>query len=365
MVPKGASERPEKPGYRKLTLFFMSGTGNSYRNTKWIEAEAARRGLETNMNLVPATHPASISPGQETLFGFVMPTHGFTAPWPMIKFVLKLPRGRGAHAFAIVGRGGSKIGNRYIPGVEGTACYLMALLLMLKGFDARGVMAVDMPANWVVAYPAPAPEKAAGIMSRARTRTLVFFERILEGKRSFGGWIGLLIGFLLVPISIAYLLVGRFFLAKLFFANNDCNGCGLCATNCSYGGIRMKGGEKPWPYWTYNCESCMRCMAYCPEKAIEAGHSWAVILYFVSSTSVSMYLLNLLVPYTGELIMNRWLSRPLKYAYLLASMAAAYWLFSFLLRVPFINSLFTHTTFTHLFRRYHEPETKARDLLGG
>jgi hypothetical protein len=175
MVPKGASDRPEKPGYGKLAILFMSGTGNSYRNAKWIEAEAAKRGLEANMHLVPATHPVSISLEQETLFGFVMPTHGFTAPWPMIKFALRLPRGRGAHAFAIVGRGGSKIGNTYIPGVEGTACYLMALLLALKGFDVRGVLAVDMPANWVVAYPAPAPVKAAQIMNRAKTRTLAFF----------------------------------------------------------------------------------------------------------------------------------------------------------------------------------------------
>ncbi|MEW6334574.1 MAG: hypothetical protein AB1558_09910 [Thermodesulfobacteriota bacterium] len=52
-------------------------------------------------------------------------------------------------------------------------------------------------------------------------------------------------------------------------------------------------------------------------------------------------------------------------AYLLASMAAAYWLFSLLLRVPVMNSIFTHRTLTHIFRRYHEPETKARDLLGG
>jgi len=365
MVPKGSSGRVETLGYRKLQLFFMSGTGNSYRNTKWIEAEALKRGLDAGINLVPTTHPASVAVEREILFGFVMPTHGFTAPWPMIKFVLGLPRGRGSPAFAIVGRGGSKVGNTYIPGLEGTACYLMALLLMLKGFSVRGVLAVDMPANWIVAYPAPSPEKAAGIMDRARARTLAFFAKILEGKRSFGGWIGLLLGFLLVPISIAYLLVGRFFLAKLFFANNACNGCGLCAGNCSYGGIRMKGREKPWPYWTYNCESCMRCMAYCPEKAIEAGHSWAVILYYVSSTSVSVYLLNLLVPYTGEIVMNPWLALPLEYAYLLASILAAYWLFSLLLRVAFINDIFTHTTFTHVFRRYHEPETKARDLLGG
>jgi NAD-dependent dihydropyrimidine dehydrogenase PreA subunit len=152
-------------------------------------------------------------------------------------------------------------------------------------------------------------------------------------------------------------------LAKLFFANNNCNGGGLCARNCSYGGVKMKGLENPRPYWTYKCESCMRCMAYCPEKAIEAGHSWAAILYFVSSTDAFINLLTLLTPYARGIITNPWLGRPLKYAYLLASMAAAYWLFSLLLRVPFINHIFTYTTFTHIFRRYHEPETKASDLL--
>ena len=194
MVPKGSSGRPEKSGYRKLKIFFMSGTGNSYRNAKWIESEATRRGLGVNLALVPAAQPAPISLKRETLLGFVMPTHGFTAPWPMIKFVLKLPWGKRTHAFAIVGRGGSKISNTYLPGLEGTACYLMALLLTLKGFDVRGVMAVDMPANWVVAYPAPAPAKASEIMNRARTRTLAFFTTILEGKRFFGGWIGLSFG---------------------------------------------------------------------------------------------------------------------------------------------------------------------------
>jgi hypothetical protein len=106
-------------------------------------------------------------------------------------------------------------------------------------------------------------------------------------------------------------------------------------------------------------------MAYCPEKAIEAGHSWAVILYYISSTSVSVYLLHLLVPYTGEILLHPWIALPLEYAYLLASMAGAYGLFSLLLRVSFINALFTHTTFTHVFRRYHEADTKTRDLLGG
>jgi len=33
-----------------------------------------------------------------------------------------------------------------------------------------------------------------------------------------------------------------------------------------------------------------------------------------------------------------------------------------LLRVPLINRLFTVTTLTHYYRRYHEPDTTLNDL---
>lgn len=62
-----------------------------------------------------------------------------------------------------------------------------------------------------------------------------------------------------------------------FFANKNCDGCGLCANYCSIKAIKMRGKENPKPFWKYNCESCMRCAAFCPHNAIEAGHSWGVI----------------------------------------------------------------------------------------
>ena len=34
----------------------------------------------------------------------------------------------------------------------------------------------------------------------------------------------------------------------------------------------MVGGSKSRPYWTFACESCMRCMGYCPNKAVEVSH---------------------------------------------------------------------------------------------
>ncbi|MFH2129743.1 MAG: 4Fe-4S binding protein, partial [bacterium] len=72
---------------------------------------------------------------------------------------------------------------------------------------------------------------------------------------------------------------GRFFPARLFFVNRNCDGCGICAANCPVGAIRMQGkDDHQWPFWRYNCESCMKCAAFCPKNAIEAGHSWGVLL---------------------------------------------------------------------------------------
>ena len=55
----------------------------------------------------------------------------------------------------------------------------------------------------------------------------------------------------------------------------DIAGCGLCVENCPNGALRLWGSDPARPYWTYSCESCMRCMGYCPEQAVEAGHSLA------------------------------------------------------------------------------------------
>jgi ferredoxin len=300
------------------------------------------------------------------LLGLLMPTHGFTAPWPMIRFALRLPPGNGTHSFVVPTRAGLKIGRLYTPGMEGTAGYLIALILLLKGYSIRGVMGLDMPSNWLSLHPGLKPESVAGIIHRAKKKSTRFMEIILTGERQFpmGSIVQLLFGLILLPISIGYLLLGRFFLAKLFFANSDCNSCGICVDNCPNRAVRMWGMNNPRPYWTFSCESCMRCMGYCPKKAIEAGHSLGLLLYFVTSIPVGVFLLNVLgrsLPGVAHLS-HTWVNWLIQYPYFLLSMYFCYLLVTLLIRIPFINKIFTWTTFTRIWRRYHEPETKLKEI---
>jgi Pyruvate/2-oxoacid:ferredoxin oxidoreductase delta subunit len=260
-----------------------------------------------------------------------------------------------------------RVGGFYTPGMEGTAGYLIALILLVKGYRVRGVVGLDMPSNWMSLHSGLKAGSVDGIIARAEARAGRIMETLLEGRRVFrvGSWVQLLFGLALLPVSAAYLLVGRFFLAKLFFANLWCDGCGICHAHCPNHAIRMLGKTQPRPYWTFDCESCMRCMAYCPKHAIEAGHSLGVILYYASAVPVSVFLFDALgaraLPWFAHKG-DTWIGWLIQYPYMLLSFYLAYLLIHWLIRIPLLNRLFTYTTLTHFYRRYREPGTKLVEI---
>jgi Pyruvate/2-oxoacid:ferredoxin oxidoreductase delta subunit len=351
--------------YDSVVLYYMTGTGNTARVAGWMAAEAEKSGAKTELRQIGRnTPPLEKDPGKSMLLGVLMPTHGFTAPWPVVRLAFSLPFGRGTHAFISPTRAGTKFGMLRLPGLEGTAGYLIALILRLKGYRIRGVQAFDMPANWIAVHPGFSDRTSREIGAFAEAKAGDFTRRILSGGRRFRGFIFLLLGVLLLPISAGYFFIGRFFLAKLFFANGNCNKCGLCVKSCPHGGVKMPFSGRFKPYWTFSCESCMRCMGYCPKKAIEAGHSWAVALFFITMPASLVFLLDAVFPLTPweDIIAGEWYGFLLLYIYTLASIVISYAVFYVLVNVPFLNAVFRYTTFTAIFRRYHEPDVKITDI---
>ena len=352
--------------YDGATIYWMSGTGNSFRVASWLGEAARAGGADAALRPIGiGCTPSDDEGGERRLLGLVFPTHGFTAPWPVLRLAWRLPRGRGTHALVMPTRAGTKLGPLFLPGLEGTGGYLVALLLALKGYSVRGVRAVDMPSNFMVAHPGFSRPSAEAIVARARGTVERFIEPVLGGGRRFAGFLSLLLGLVLLPVSVAYLLVGRFFLAKMMFASHKCTGCGQCAEHCPFGAIRMwgkEGGRRP--YWTFQCENCLRCMAWCPEQAVESGHSLGVLLYFAASVPVGVYAMNWLVGtlHWPAAIDSVWTRLLLQYPYILLALFVAYLLFTVLARIPLVSRLFAYTTLTHWYRRYHEPGTSLSDL---
>jgi ferredoxin len=228
-----------------------------------------------------------------------------------------------------------------------------------------------MPVNMINFHWGMSHKNTGAMLIRAKNKIGPVMESILKGQNLFYilnnlwelAWTLLL--FWLIPVfPILYLLVGKLFMAKLMFADNRCDGCGMCARSCPNQAIIMKQvGKKSRPFWTYHCEVCLRCMAFCKKEAIMAGHSWGIILFFITSIPFNYLLLRRTDLFAHMGIASFSVKQTIEMVYVIPAIIISYWIYWLLIQVPFINTLFTYTSLTRYFRRYHEPETRLKDLM--
>lgn len=355
----------------KIVFYVYSGTGNSRRVAVWAAEVAEARGLDAEILSITSEREAEqtrdIVDGDNVAWIVVVtPTHGFTAPEGTLRAVLRMPGcpSRKVPVLVMATRGATRIGPWYLPGFEGSATLLLGAILALKGYRVRGLVGIDMPSNWTALHSGLAPDAVAAILDRARIRTTAWTDAVLGGERRPIDLVTLLVGLLLLPVSLGYLLVGRRFLGKLFFASERCTGCGLCAAHCPHGAIEMRGPpDHRRPYWTTRCQSCMRCMAYCPEQAVEANHLLAVAAFVLAA--------RLPVAGAAKRAADRapglaWLARLPRWLLTLAS-GSLLWSLSYalvhrLLGLRWLHRLLSWLALTRRYRRYHEPGTTLKEL---
>lgn len=263
--------------YRKVVVYCFSGTGNSGKVAGWLAQVAADNDIGCKVINIARTDRCNIaSPEPDALLVFVSPIHGFNYPPIMLNFIRRFPKGKNKVVLMNT-RAGMLIGKFITPGLTGIAFYLSALILFLKGFSIKAILPVDMPSNWISVHPGLNDRTVKYLHVKNKDRVDVFARKILQGKSHFKALLEVY-DLLLAPVALAYFLVGRFFLAKTYYASHDCNNCDLCIKACPVKAI-VKVDNRP--FWTFNCESCMRCMSNCPEKAIETGHGYIAAFVFV------------------------------------------------------------------------------------
>ena len=354
-------------------LYVLSGTGNTYRVACWIKNDFEKRGIRTRLEFIEnADFKGDFHNSGKQLTAVLFPTHGFMPPWSMIKFLLRMPRQTKAPVISIATRGALWAGPVKIPGAAGFSNFFAAAVLFFKGYDIRGFFSLDMAANMNNLHPSLTPDALKKISKNAEHKVDFFLAPVMSGKRVLftlnnlyeGMWAVFL--FWLIPIfPIIYLIYGKTSMAKIMFANNKCVSCGMCSKICPNHAIEMKNffGKKR-PFWTYHCENCMRCMGYCGKKAVEAGHSWAVLQFALLSILTAKGI-SWLAAATGLSVevKDYWIKVLLESSYYLPALFLSYRVFWSLTRIPVVNTLLSVTTLTHYFKRFHEPGTRIKDLV--
>ncbi|HPG50812.1 MAG TPA: EFR1 family ferrodoxin [Spirochaetota bacterium] len=265
--------------FRKLVIYYLTGTGNALKAARWFEDLAQARGMTAV--LIPIDRfrrPIAPPPSEDTLVGFLFPTHGFCLPWYMLKFMLAFPRGRN-RLFCLNTYAGTTLGRIALPGLSGLALILPAIVMSLKGYQVRGLVSLNLPSNWISLHPGLTDHAVSVLVEHCKKKTGKYAEALFSGGRALQGLISLPFDLAVSPVAVGYLFVGHFWLAKMYMASSDCDGCAICANSCPMNALVMKNGR---PYWTFHCESCMRCINICPKKAIQVSYVF---------TAVSAYLL--------------------------------------------------------------------------
>lgn len=267
--------------WKALYIYYISGTGNAKASSYWIADEAEKYGLKSVVQQIDRFENIKFPENSsDTLTGFAFPTHGFNAAPIMLKFIAGFPRGKGHDVFLLNTRAGMKLYKLFMPGISGVALLLPAFILWLKGYRCIGFRPVDLPSNWISLHPGLKKKVIASIFERCERIVRRFTEKILTGRKVYRGLFSIPVDILVSPISLAYYVGGRFFLAKTFISNDNCDNCGLCIKDCPTGSI-IEVSKRP--YWKLTCESCMRCMNRCPQRAIESAHGMATAFWLIFS----------------------------------------------------------------------------------
>ncbi|MCX6280369.1 MAG: EFR1 family ferrodoxin [Bacteroidetes bacterium] len=354
---------PEKVG--QLILYYFSGTGNARNVAAWFAEEAQSRQIPTEVVDIAGIDRKHINPFPGgALIGFVSPTHGFNYPPVSMYFIFRFPRSRGNRVFLMNTRAGLKLSKWFVPGLSGLALWLSAIVLLLKGYRIFGLRSIDLPSNWISFHPGVKEAVVESIYAHCKRVTKGFASKILDGKKVYTAFRDIIQDILVSPISIGYFFMGRFMLAKTFYANELCDNCELCSNNCPMHAILTVDKR---PFWSYRCESCMRCMNNCPKRAIETSHGYITGIMFL----INLVILALFWKWVATFITipehNAWIEILLtfiRWGITFLSLVVFYRIFHYLLRIPLLRDLFYYTSLTrYRFWRRYKPSKKMISQL--
>jgi Pyruvate/2-oxoacid:ferredoxin oxidoreductase delta subunit len=256
----------------KYLCLYYSATGNTERAVGLI-----RRRLESAGSTVAAirikTDVAVPDLSGYDAFIVAFPVLAFSPPAFVKRFIRSMPR---------AGLGGGKLARAYVLAVDGgggkPAAPRAVRLLQGRGYEVAASACVSYPDNWAQLIQPPDAKRSGEMTREGDAMTDRFADDILSGRRA-GVDVGRGSYALSIIVGFLFGVFGRRFLGKTYFADEDCDACGLCGQQCPSRSILLGKGSGARPFWKADCEDCNACINLCPRKAINTSIGRLIIMF--------------------------------------------------------------------------------------
>jgi len=233
---------------RIIDFYFFSGTGNTFMVVSEMKRVFERCGFKVNLFRMEKADPCMIDLTHMIGLGFPVALQG---TYPFVwRFIHSLPRSDGTPIFMVDTLG------LYSGGVVGS----VGRILKAKGYHTVGAREIRMPMRFPISQPA---EESEWIIRKGLEEARIYAEKIINGDAEWRGTP--ILSDLVAALSQsewAWKILRRLYPIRI--DRSRCNRCGLCVELCPTNNI----GMDEYPVLGDKCYLCMRCIVFCPEKAI-------------------------------------------------------------------------------------------------
>lgn len=237
----------------KTTIYFFTGTGNSYAAAKSL---AEKLGDTEIISIAETGEEAVICETPNA--GFIFPCYFGEMPKVMIDFIKKADLSRVDYTFCLPTAGGA----------HGIIFKMMKDLLKEKGKSLNLGHTLTIQTNYIVApYYMPLYKKQEEL-----GKTLVSLDKTLDrvaseikNRKKRVQWNNVPHHVLVQFYYRKMLAQGLHLQDRDFSTSKDCVGCKRCSKVCPAGNITYSSKQ---PVWNSKCHQCLACVQLCPKEAI-------------------------------------------------------------------------------------------------
>jgi ferredoxin len=237
-----------------VDFYYFSGTGNTYLVVKKMKETFEKYGIEANMYKIEDSNPENIN--LDRIIGLGFPIAELSTYEFVWDFINALPQAKDTKIFMVDTLGG------FSGGIVGP----VRQIVKKKDYTPIGACEIVMPPNVFYIQDEKVCKKK---VKKGLKKAEKYAKALIKGKAKWGR----------VPVlsdavyytSLLGLKVTETNLnQKLLYLTPDkdkCSKCGTCVELCPIDNIKMEEGE--YPENLMHCQYCLRCVSFCPKKAIK------------------------------------------------------------------------------------------------